>query len=519
MQLDAQQTAAVRDTRSKEKLIIAGAGSGKTTTLTEAITAYSGQLDLTKAVAITFTVAGAEVLKQRLEKKGVKLWYIGTLQGFCMHLINKKALAIGMRAPVQIVDEETETEWIKREREALRLKSVTLEEVRNAKANPSMSKAGIVAKAYLMGLLRENAVDFDTMLLKGADIIALCEMSALFVDEYQDTGPLDQKFYDACNAQVKVYVGDPDQAIYPFRGASVEFILETAKRATVYFLENNYRSGSGIVAAANRLIAHNKQRVAKVMNAALPEKGEGRIWKNETIADECARIIAFLKEEPGSEIAILARYNSTVDLLANFLRTSGINVRVRKSETEEWKKEAVAALNVMRAIRTPFASLSESATEAWWRGKADSCELAIRDMEQRTGRTANSMSEGELFASLRLRPAAANALRKAYVEGSFDESLARLLKNDAEETGNGNVLISTIHGVKGMEFDNVVIASVCEECMPGSNNIEEERRLFYVAMTRAKKRLFVSCVARWNQPFSNAIINATESRFIVDLQS
>lgn len=590
------------DTDHPLVLVLAGPGSGKTATTVARIKRLTESgVPRERIAAITFTNAGSRELDERLRpaplhptsatlaeivagpdavrrmNQGPGLGYSGTLHGFCLRMLKQHGGFLGYGARLSIVSPESAEALLASKAATLGCK-VPMKDllVRKSHGRPArgfrLSVAETVVATYFDELREAGILDFDTLLSEFADLLdnptarkAIGEQfDYLFVDEFQDAAEIDEHIYDLLPIPNKFFVGDPDQMIYGFRGASLDGILSQAAdpKTKVVKLEENFRSHSEICEAAQRLIEHNKHRVPKETKSVKGPGGTVSLYgvppvmatfSNE--GEEIGRVARIVKTMlqgdelsesmiPPPSIAVLARTNSIASGFAKTFAACGIPVvaRERSDLPRDWaftralaellvnpendtlaefylaalyaKKGASpadaqkAAHAARKAANLAGRSINDSNLRLPWSEKASEILLALAH--------GGASKESQMLAAERYkdlpRPEDATAL---------DLALALASTRDAgkEPAGEG-VHVLTIHGAKGREFDVVFVVGFEDESIPGRAKseaaIEEERRLAYVACTRARKFLFVTWAESRATPWG-AIQSCKPSRFLAEL--
>lgn len=510
------------------RALIAGAGSGKTHTLTGRILhdIDQGGADPKKCVAITFTNAGADELKRRISHK---LRFIGTLHSYCLHIVNHHGHPLGYKnGTVVMIDEKTEERLIEAAiKKANSTKAKTpVSAVRAFKGSQNIAKReGIIARAYCQMLRRANAVDFDTVLVDALALISgghVPALDALYVDEYQDSGPWDSMIYRAIEARLKLVVGDPDQSIFEWRGGRLENILEltTSPDWAVSYLLDNYRSQGAIVEAANRLIKHNTARLEKDMVPMRQNDPNGITWTTySTPQKEAGEIATEIKSlldlgHRPEDFAVLVRFNGQIKTIAEALQGEEIPVKLREPKQHPWLGVAVSALN------TAFSPDNEIIS-ALWIEHVHKERPELRNLT--TGRAlldALRLSYepyGKLVNGMLLPAEALHSIRAVWGEGDILDMIPRLIASEQElETKGDGVLVSTIHGSKGLEWPTVYLAGCHAAALPGAKTgreLEAERRLLYVGMTRARDVLRISDTKKALKAFAVGLDDTTTSPF------
>lgn len=588
-------------------LILAGAGSGKTTVLVNRI-AYILQSELCKPwqiLAITFTNKAAGELKERIcnavPEGGSDIW-AATFHSTCARILRRYGDRIGFTSHFTVYGTDDQKKLVKDilkqlnyDEKMLPVKRV-LNEISKAKdemltPQEMLKRAGYdnlkqsVAKVYEIyqsRLKTADAMDFDDMLCKTVELFQKCpdilefyqnQFKYIMVDEYQDTNKVQYKFVSMLAAKYGniCVVGDDDQSIYKFRGATIENILSfenTFKGAKMIRLEQNYRSTQNILNAANGVISNNTMRKGKTLwtENAVGDKIE--VHTSDSERDEAQFIAKTILDGVAdgrkfSDFAILYRMNAQSNSIEQALSRSGIPHRViggRRFYDREEIRDMVAYLQVInnphddvrlgRIINVPKrgigATTLEKASEIA-AGLGESIYSVIKDAD---------VYPQLLRAATKLKSFVALIDGLMEAEQSGDYSLAELynlilehtdyekyLKTEkdnpdvrienieelssniikfeedyAEEASLSNFLeeislqtdidnydaeadssvMMTLHSAKGLEFPVVFIAGLEEGVFPSiatmmnPDELNEERRLAYVGITRAKEKLYIT---------------------------
>ena len=509
------EQAEVLNSEATQKLIIAGAGAGKTGTLCWQIAKdLNAGHDPRKMVAITFTNAAAREYAARLGD--VKLGYMGTLHGWCLSMLNRYGAAIGYRTgAVSMIDEETETGLIKAALFSIKAAPQwSVEKVREWKASGKIhNPAAIAAKKYMAQLRAASCVDFDSVLFECLRLIEgghIPQLDCLYWDEFQDSGPWDNAIMLAIKARRKFVVGDPDQSVYGFRGSSVEWILELSKMDgwQTFYLVRNHRSTPDIVAAANQLISHNSQRLEKEMVAVSTLQGMIQLPTFTTPLAEAAWIAGHFKAgalASSAGAAVLVRYNAQIPILVASLEAEGFAVVTPKQERKSWVPIAVAALNALHDPENDLAAaawLSHLNKGGAMNVSTSKAALAALNVTNKPDNIAVGM--------MRLPPEAFHAIVSVWVEGDLVATGAALASFAEPEAVDmcGKIYVGTIHSFKGRQAGCVVLAGMCQAAIPAAKTGEEkeaERRLFYVGVTRAEFQLVITSTRKYSPPFGEQI--------------
>ncbi len=623
--LNAQQRLAA-ETLNGPVLILAGAGSGKTRALTYRVAnLIDGGVEPWRILAITFTNKAAKEMKERIAalvgERTDEVW-VSTFHAMCAKILRRDIEKLGYKRSFTIYDDDDQTSVLRETVKQLDLddKLLPVRELRwkigdakNRLLSPDewfaqspkdfhSQQIHDVYVSYEQHLKNANALDFDDLLLRTLELFAdhppvlesyRQRFSHVLVDEYQDTNfaqyslvkLLTQKSRNLC------VVGDDDQSIYGWRGADIRNILDFEKDfpdATVIKLEQNYRSTSNILDAANQVIAHNAERKEKSLWTDAPA---GELIKLFCAGDEreeaawiCDRMQQLkLAGETYGSIAVLYRTNAQSRVLEEMFLRAGIPYRIygglRFYDRRE-VKDIIAYLrcivnpsddvSLRRIINQPKRAIGESTIQELVRYAAEKeipLYSALVDVpESLSARPRKCVREfGELMNELALQYEdmkltefvtlliEKTGLRAQYERDLSDETKNRLenmdeflgavaefeaaaeeptlesyLENvalitdlDAAVSSSEYVTLMTVHSAKGLEFPTVFIAGLEEGIFPSARSaqedgrLEEERRLCYVAITRAMKHLYMSYASQrliYNQLNYNAA-----SRFIDEI--
>lgn len=499
------------ETTSFRTVAIAGPGSGKTRTLVERII-YLIQHGTSPndIAAITFTNDAARELERRLE---MKLGYCGTLHGFMLRLLQRHGSLVGYQGRVGVLDEEQATDLLNRCSSELSYKG-TKKALNDAIARQDSLQGRMVTEAELVAchffkiLRKANLVTFDMALQVGLKLAGRVQTeSFIFVDEFQDSCDLDAKIYEALPKRQIFYVGDPDQAIYSFRGGDVSNLMQlTTGTSAVILLEENFRSDREICEVADRLIRHNENRVHKRTIPVSSDPGLVDVFSFPAPDGELAWLSQTIREKGPSRCAVLLRTNVLVDQYSEYLSGIGLPVATKKRQRtpEDWKqaKNFVALLNdpendllaywFLEAHHGPKKA-NQAKLEAMASGKSinqhglNLPHASVQDVPNlmaRVGTSRDSITRVE------------DAIKRLPEGATMVDLAMAMIESDqhTDEIGDG-VTITTYHSAKGREWDVVFLPAFEQQIIPGSKknqDIEEERRLAYVGITRAKHELFIS---------------------------
>lgn len=519
MNLTEEQQAAV-NAPGEIVACIAGPGSGKTHLTVERISAdfASGRAAPETTAVITFTAAAARELSNRLEAAGVPLpAYVGTLHGWCLKFLNA-----GRRDPLTVLDEGAAEAMAKFVIERNHLKTTA------AKMAKAISGIGLwlveqhaqqltlAVSLYRKLLADEGAIDYDLILANTLEALAVTDpgVRALYVDEFQDSSPIDLKIYTALRLNLFFVVGDPDQAIYGFRGGDVAGLLSLVNRpgASVVYLQDCFRCRQGICDLANRLIERNTVRAPKRMRSVKDGDADAILKRFGTDLEERAWIVASIRERLAAvsptDIAVLVRYNSEREKIVAALDAAGIPVAGKKApEPPDWRL-AVASLNLIAAPTNFMAGV------AWHAARGAPLIEAMktcREMRE-TGHSYGPEGVGSdtniaaalkacgvsLESALRIAEISTAVGAKSALDAAY--AIRETLKAD----GPAGVTVTTFHGAKGLEWPEVYLPAFEAGTIPGNKagiEVEEERRLAFVGLTRAERALRITWAATRGNPY------------------
>jgi DNA helicase II / ATP-dependent DNA helicase PcrA len=524
-------------------VILAGAGTGKTRVISHRV-AYAvatGAIDAKRALVVTFTEKAATEMRHRLQALGLP-----QVQASTFHAAARRQLAhfwpeIHGTDPPEVLDTKLriigplarslpggyrftpakdladEIEWAKVRRQ--RPESYTPER------DPPVPKDVFTTlwRRYEQAKARANRIDFEDMLTfavelyeTDANALALAHRRYAWfsVDEYQDTNRLQEDLLrlwlgdrrDLC------VVGDPDQTIYSFTGASSDYLTSFADRypgARVVRLGQNYRSTPQVIGLANRLIPGRELR-SNSTDGPMPELVPHADGDAEAAAI-VARVRALLAEGvPVTEIAILVRTNAQLVGFEAALTAAEIPFTVRGIR--------FFARPDVRAARAALRGGSEGRLSAIvvdrWRK-----ELGFDEAEPVSG----GAEARDRHAALSTLLAMARALESEQPDATVADYLAELARRDAveSEAGGDGVTLSTLHRAKGLEWDAVFLPQLEDGTLPirqsssDAGALAEERRLLYVGITRARRHLVLSWAGSRIAP--KGPTRARPSRFITEL--
>ena len=604
-------------------LIVAGAGAGKTKTITHRIVNLIREgIEPSKILAVTFTNKAAKEMRDKIieaiNQSSLVLSpstpFVSTFHSLGVFIIKENSRAVGVTRHFSILDENDSIYFVKEAIKEIGLdpKQYEPKRIRNIisrekgkftyladyteRASDYLSK--VVAQVwnlYEKRKIKENSLDFDDLLLKAVKLlqenkeirkIYQEKWEYLHIDEYQDTNEIQYLMSRLlCGDKKNIcVVGDADQNIYSWRGANLKNILNFEKdypNTKIIVLEENYRSTKNILEAANEIIKKNKYRPDKNLftNNKIGEKISlyEALDENDEADFVATKILEILDNttEKMSEIAILYRANFQSRVLEEAMLRYNIPYQVlgikffERKEIKDTLAYLRAALNpenlsdIKRIINFPTRGIGKVTLVKLFAGekenlptkmllKIDNFYKALEEIKEKiqNAKTSEVIKftvkksgiETELLAGTEedlerlenIKELATLALKYDNLENGMgieklleDASLASdqdsmMITKSKKETINA-VKLMTVHASKGLEFKEVFITGLEDGLFPNrrdgeiksAEDAEEERRLFYVALTRAKEKLFLS-FANFRTIFGSRQINAP-SEFISDI--
>lgn len=526
MSPNAQQLAVIESPCSTVA-VAAGPGSGKSSTLCARIRLQHELHPNAYRVCLTFTVAAARELNERLE--GTPVGFIGTLHGYCFGLLQQFGALIGYRAGgINLMTEDQSKELLAEVAVSLgyATKSGGKLKWRSGMSGKALERAeepwaGSIWREYHHRLKRNNMVDYDRVLEAACELLPWQEqfriIDELYCDEAQDSGDLDWKLYTGLPVRNWMFIGDPSQSIFSFRGARPEKYLAILQRLgdKVHVLDQCYRCGTGICEAASRLIAHNTDRIP---HDVVPSEPRDSIIDTKEYPDdrsERAGVVRMVQAcidngTPPDEIAVLVRRNDLAQQFREALESAGL---LKPRQASDLPRDWGFALDCLSMLNDPANDL---VAERVLRGLKFTPE-AIADARVRALHVGGPISKSSIWdktleEGLRAPSDSTYFLSKMSVsreslaligermallpQFSLPALLHDLYGSDRwapkQEPG---MYVGTIHGFKGREAD-VVFLPACEEgilpTLREGSDTGEERRIVFVAMTRARHQLHVS---------------------------
>ena len=607
-------------------LILAGAGSGKTKVVTSKIAYLIEELNVPswKILAITFTNKAAKEMKDRVQKlidRDISSMWIGTFHSICVRILRKNIERIGYNGNFTIYDRDDQITVVKEaiaelsiDRDIYKPRAIIndisniksegispIEYIEANKDNFFKENLGKIYDLYEKKLRKNNALDFDDLLIKTVDILKSEEdvrdfyrdkFEYIFVDEYQDTNKIQYELIKliAGTKPNLTVVGDNDQSIYKWRGADINNILNFHKDfpgAKIVKLEQNYRSSQKILDVANQVIEHNTSRIEKNLWTSRDE-GKDVVYRefphsNEEEYGVVNKIIALnYKGEEFKDMAILYRTNAQSRGFEEALVRERIPYKIvggLKFYDRMEVKDVLAYLRILnntddnvslaRIINRPKRGIGDTSLSDLL-DYADENRISLydvitnidnfEDLNLRARKNikefgsilkilkdrAENLSIGKLFEEVLYESGYVNDLKnqntieaKTRLENieelhsnimEYDREGVELaeylntlsLLSDVDKTSEDTgVNLMTLHAAKGLEFGTVFLVGLEEGLFPTSRaleseeEVEEERRLCYVGVTRACNNLFIS--SSRTRSMYGKLTPAKRSRFIEEM--
>lgn len=497
--------------------IIAGAGSGKTRTISHRIAhgIETGVYAANRVLALTYTNRAASELRSRMQDLGVPQVQVRTfhsaalsqLQFFWPQLTETLAPKL-ITNKLPVVKDALEELKLRVADEDIRAIAAEIEWLKYGLVSPSeyatMDRpaiAGMSKEKFLDVSARFEAVKQQRRLADWEDVLLLTtgllrseprmlahlqqQYRHFTVDEYQDISPLQQSLLETWlgDREELCVVGDPRQTIYTFAGADPSFLTGFSTRfpsAQVVELNRNYRSSPEIVTLANRVAEHGELEAVRIFSSKpSQQKFSSATSESKWIAERISEAI-----QSGTalgEIAVLARINSQLEMVESELTKLGIKCQVRGTGRFFRRPEIMQAMTALRALAAAeltnplFVEVSKIISALGWSSRSDGSDKWL----------------------------GLNWFIEVMEEFSSDVSLDEYLRELQERERSGHepamaaVSLATIHATKGLEWQLVFLCGLNQGYFPISYaktdaEISEERRLFYVAVTRAKDRLMLS---------------------------
>ncbi|MEU8420288.1 ATP-dependent DNA helicase UvrD2 [Micromonospora sp. NPDC048835] len=533
--------------------ILAGAGTGKTRAVTSRIAhrALSGEISPRHVLAVTFTARAAAEMRHRLTLLGAqgvqaRTFHAAALRQvryFAPRLLAGRAMPELLDSKVRLVTLAAARVGLRADRAAARDLAGEIEWAKSSLVEPSEyvvaaagalrdtphepAKVADVFTAYEQLKRANGVIDFEDMLRAAVWGIeehpdvgeqVRGQYRHFVVDEYQDVNPLQQRLLDAWlgGRDDLTVVGDASQTIYSFTGATSAYLVDFPRRhrrATVVRLVRDYRSTPQVVGLANAVISQARGTEARLRLELSGQRPPGpepdlRIFTDEpaeanAVAARCRSLID--AGTPAKEIAVLFRVNAQSEAYEKALTEAAVPYVVQGAERFFERAEVRQAMVALRAAtrsipgETPLpAAVVEALTAVGWAPDAPPAGGAAR--ERWEALSALVQLAEEYAATPEVVPIGeAASVERPVTLTDFTEELARRAAQQHVPTVDG-VTLASLHSAKGLEWDAVFLIGLAEGTLPTTyaktvEQVEEERRLLYVGITRAREWLWLSYAA------------------------
>ena len=565
--LDDDQLAVVTAIRGPV-CVIAGAGTGKTRVITNRI-AYainSGVTDPTKVLALTFTARAAGEMRARLRTLGVpnvaartfhsaalkQLLYfwpysfggqfptlLTSKSGFISQAIERAEIAIPAQA-ASLREIASEIEWAKvleispdaYQDEAVK-SNRSIQLPNNKSKSENLEIIAKVYEAYESLKRQERTLDFEDILLltvgmleedRGVRERVRDQYRYFTVDEYQDVSPLQQRLLNLWlgNREEICVVGDAAQTIYSFAGATSNFLLSFKNRfpeAQIFRLSRGYRSTPEIINTANQilrsanLVSDHGNELSSANNHGSKPVISGFNTTGEEISYVVNEVIKHINSGvESSDIAILARTNSQLDQIKSALNNAKISSQIKSGERFF---DRVDVRDAMRVIRSASVLPPEGGN---WYEDLVSVLRPFGDADYVHGflRLAKEMQSGSSELDIDLDISTGSLSTGSNSNSNLRETTMRTFLRELEDRAEQNnpptlpgVTLATLHSAKGLEWKHLFLIGVADGLLPisNANDLNEERRLFYVGVTRAKENIQITYAGK-PSAFLSDLVNA-----------
>ncbi|RUL93493.1 ATP-dependent DNA helicase UvrD2 [Verrucosispora sp. FIM060022] len=530
--------------------VLAGAGTGKTRAVTSRIAyrALTGEISARHVLAVTFTARAAAELRHRLAQLGVagvqaRTFHAAALRQvryFAPRLLDGRAMPELLDSKVRLVTLAAARAGLRADRTAARDLAGEIEWAKSSLVEPGEYvvaaakalretphepvKVAEVFAAYEKLKRTTGVIDFEDVLRAAvwgieehADVAEQVrnQYRHFVVDEYQDVNPLQQRLLDAWlgGRDDVTVVGDASQTIYSFTGATSSYLVDFPRRhrgATVVRLVRDYRSTPQVVGLANAVISQARGTEARLRLELVGQRPAGPAPEVRIFTDEAAEANAVAARcralvdagTPAHEIAVLFRTNAQSEAYEKALAESGVPYVVQGADRFFERPEVRQAMVAMRAAtrsipgETPLAAaVVEALAAVGWTPDSPPPGGAAR--ERWEALAALVQLAEEYAATPQLMPlGAAATVERPVTLADFTDELARRAAQQHAPTVDG-VTLASLHSAKGLEWDAVFLVGLAEGTLPTTyartaEQVEEERRLLYVGITRARQWLWLS---------------------------
>lgn len=551
-------------------LVLAGAGSGKTKVLTHRVSylVEHGVLDAHKCLLLTFTNKAAKEMRERMD--GLELGFAGTFHSFCVKVLRTSGNKIGIDSNFLIYDDSDQKDLIKdiindlNIKDSIKPNSVqfAISEAKNQLLTPALYAdiasgdfnltVAKIYSSYDRKLKEINALDFDDLLLKTVTAFEQPEIinfwrekiGHIFVDEWQDTNKIQYRLVRLLDGGrgVITAVGDASQSVYSWRGAdyrNINYLMRDYPNIKVVNLEQNYRSTQNILEAANYIISKNTTHPVLKLWTDKKDGEKISIFSARSGFDEAEYITREIKRIKNSrkfnytDIAVLYRTNAQSRVLEEALLHSGIPYvligGIRFYDRKEIKdilsylrllinnKDTVSQKRAFSLGKRRFEKFKNIAVDTDNVPTIDILDIVLKETEYLSKFKEEDPEDYDRLENIKELRSVAIEFPKLI---EFLEQVA-LVEMGSTKTVDNAVTLMTLHSAKGLEFPVVFIVGLEEGIFPHSRSLwdkeqlEEERRLMYVGVTRAKEVLYLSYASK--RLFYGETSSNSPSRFLSDI--
>lgn len=588
-----QQAAAY--SKCNKVLVLAGAGSGKTTTFAHRVAYYINSLKVSghNILCLTFTRKAAQEMRERISGliDTSETWKItiGTFHSVSLDIIKKFGHLIGYkRESLTVYDEDDQKEIFNyilntgsykiKKKDLNRVMFLySTEEV--LPGDDTTDDLRNIFYEYRSILKENNALDYSMILCECNRLIrefpqvkswTKNKFKYVLVDEYQDTNLTQYNLHNLIEPEYLFCVGDDYQAIYGWRGSKIDIILNFEKdhpESKIYYLTENYRSGKEIVEAGNYLIRHNKNQFHKELVAQKDIKSKVKVNKYNNLDEFSYTLVVYLDRYMSnpfvnySDICVLSRKHAYLQRIAQHLEEKNISYLYVGSSNKFFSRPEVKLINAyLHLFYNPADNLNfMRIMSAENISRKEYIQIRRQALEEDKGHFEvyiNSIWEGiiktivsDINAGKLTFHSILNELL-TYITSDLKDTLAAkyeeilnkffdiILKNNLETLEDyikwyalrdiqdelaaeqkDCVKLMTVHAAKGLEFNRVIIAGCMEDCFPlKSGDLEEERRLMYVAITRGIETVDMTWWAEDVSYDGQSTISRKKSKFVEEIK-
>jgi|WetSurMetagenome_2_1015567.scaffolds.fasta_scaffold00842_7 DNA helicase II / ATP-dependent DNA helicase PcrA len=575
--LNSAQAAAVHHP-GKYLFIIAGPGTGKTHTLVHRIAETVRQCAPgEKILALTFTNKAAGELRERIVaacgKHALEIIFAGTFHRFCLDLLREYAPEAGIPADFAIASEDDRIAaaaraWPSMSRTQIKIK---LDEIFMARSRATVERNGGDVDLYMRELRLQKLLDFDDLLAEAVNLLSSNNRVAtrvrntyrhVFADEYQDINAVQHEILANLVRGDATFtaIGDPNQAIYGFRGSNVRFFGtfgESFPGATTLFLSENYRTAPNLLEACGHVIGPGNDSKVRPLTARLLHEGKLLVHEAATDKAEAEFVVHQIERLVGGtsmfshdsgrvengdaegrsfgDCAVLYRTNAQSAPLVEAFERSGIPYQV---SGELALREYPFVKDMLDVLSSANANVDDPRIPPSQLRVLRLSEPAMNGVLEKTASSMKAAGVLGAIESMRDHPDFGKLLDKdkkatelferlvriARLHGDFRPFMDHILLQQSEDAGDlraEKVSLLTLHAAKGLEFPVVFITGCEQGLLPlvregKESDAAEERRLFYVGMTRAKERLYLTYARR--RVLYGRMIEAKASPFLSDIK-